>query len=978
MDTKPDIICLNETKLHQEAANLLISIEDYTIHHRGRNASGGGGGVAIIVANHLEHTLVKLPLLPDTEALVISLSCANSGHPLTIATLYNPPSNTNTPQTSFELFEKLDQLAKTTGSDLLVVGDLNAKTGALGHPTNAAGIQLDDLLNQYNLVLANDAIPTYYRFNSDYAELLDMAIYSPGLASKISGVTTHDERRMGSDQAPIELTIAGHYAKLDAERSHAIANSFNFNKADWLAFAAVLPSTAPTDVLGDVDLLNTYVCQQILKAARASIPPKTRGARINSYPAHIVKVIIERRVARSRANRDETARPEYNRLTNLLEEQIFAYRNSQWDTFIKSLGSRPSATRPLWRKINKARNGAHNQGNNCKLTKPDGTRTKNDGEKAELFASTLASTFRGSTANFDETHRKKVENELKLITESTAVGQFSPVTDSELMRHIHRLPKNSAAGESGVHNALLRKLPPHFRWLIVHLINLSLVKSHIPSAWKQAIIVMLPKSRSNLHDPNNYRPISLLCCLGKLCERVVQGRLYTHLESNGLLSPQQSGFRRFRRTADNILFLTQKVQENLNKRKKVCCFFFDLKKAFDNVWHAGLLAKLATLNTPAYIFLWITAFLENRTFRVRVSDAISSPGSISAGVPQGAVLSPTLFNVFVNDIPLESTPSKSYSTLYADDLAVYFTYTTDGAHCARVTKYLGKLEAWLFANRLEMNVAKTCYMIFTRSPKAKKNYDFMFNGQKIHHDPNPKFLGVIMDERVNFGAQVQHIREKCSSRLNIMRIISHKSWKLSSHTLTNVYKALIGSIIDYSALISCCLSDEYTKSLQAIQNKAMRTIFGRPFDCPTDELCRLGGCPRVATRQRLLAAAHVDATKSTNPLISILVRDYNMQISSIRRDKAPKTTLCDIFVFNPENVKPLDVPPHNTTQNSFSQIMSAPSTLLPTLPFTLSLLTRANNVSPPPTHNNQHTQHPISPPTCLFILSFIYLLLLFI
>ena len=173
---------------------------------------------------------------------------------------------------------------------------------------------------------------------------------------------------------------------------------------------------------------------------------------------------------------------------------------------------------------------------------------------------------------------------------------------------------NSAASASGIHNKLLRKMPEHFIWLVVHLINLSQASSRLPSAWKHAIIVMLPKTKVNLHDPSNYRPISLLCCLGKLCERVVKGRLYGHLEAGGWLTPQQSGFRRFRRAADNILFLTQKVQENLNKNKKVCCFFFAIKKAFDNVWHAGLLWKLVCSDVPAYLLLWTVAFLAERVF----------------------------------------------------------------------------------------------------------------------------------------------------------------------------------------------------------------------------------------------------------------------------------------------------------------------------------------------------------------------------
>ena len=194
-----------------------------------------------------------------------------------------------------------------------------------------------------------------------------------------------------------------------------------------------------------------------------------------------------------------------------------------------------------------------------------------------------------------------------------------------------------------------------------------------------------------------------------------------------------------------------------------------------------------------------------------------------------------------------------------------------------------------------MNVSKTCYTIFTRSTKAKKDYDFKMNGLPIHHDPQPKFLGIIMDERVNFEAQVDHIRSKCSNRLNVIRIIAHKSWRLNTRALTNTYKALICSVLDYSALIAPCLSEQHMKSLQAIQNKALRIIYKKPYDSHSDELCQLSGCQIVASRLAQLAHAHEAAAHNTNPLVSSLIRDYNLQISSIRRNNAPPTTLCNIF-----------------------------------------------------------------------------------
>ena len=289
----------------------------------------------------------------------------------------------------------------------------------------------------------------------------------------------------------------------------------------------------------------------------------------------------------------------------------------------------------------------------------------------------------------------------------------------------------------------------------------------------------------------------------------------------------------------------------------------------------------ATLPTPMG-----SAFLSNRCFNVRVNAAISQTHPILAGVPQGAVLSPTLFNVFINDIPVESTPSISYSTLYADDLATYFTYSADGHLQAKVNTYIQRLEQWLKKNRLEMNVDKTCYTIFAQSPRAKTSYAFKMGGKLIHHDQNPKFLGIVFDERLSFSAHVDYIRGRCSSRLNVLKIISHKSWKLSRPTLVNTYKLLIGSILDYSAVVTISMSASHKKSLQAIQNKAMRIIYRQPFDSHTSDICAMSGCATVNDRLLALPRAHIQSIHSSKPLVTSLIHDYRTQISSIRRENS--------------------------------------------------------------------------------------------
>ena len=381
-DFRLDVVCLNETKLNHELANLRLKIDNYTTHHRARDTDGRGGGVAILVRNQLNCHLIDLQLHDNVEALAVSVSRSSTSKPLIVATLYNPPSNA-TLRSSFELFTRLSEL----GNEFIVAGDLNAKLGRLGHPTNEAGTLFDDLCCQLNLTVLNDNSPTYFQHSCtrDYAELLDIAVCSSSLSNKLRRFMVHSQRRMGSDHAPIQLIISDKPDQLAASNAFNAANSFNFRRADWLQFAASLPSTAPPTVLADIEQLNTFVCDNILKAAHMSIPPKASGSLGKSFPRHIVSLIIARKSARRLKDKSIASRQEYNRLTNELQEQICAFRSAQWESFVAKLGPRPASTRPFWKKINQIRNGTIAHSNSAKLKRPDGSHTASEKEKQPLL-----------------------------------------------------------------------------------------------------------------------------------------------------------------------------------------------------------------------------------------------------------------------------------------------------------------------------------------------------------------------------------------------------------------------------------------------------------------------------------------------------------------------------------------------------------------------------------------------------------------
>ena len=200
--------------------------------------------------------------------------------------------------------------------------------------------------------------------------------------------------------------------------------------------------------------------------------------------------------------------------------------------------------------------------------------------------------------SFDNQIHSFVENFVNNYDYSDS--EFSKVSLAELDGVIKSLKEGSSPGEDGIQNEFLKALPSKAKEKLLDLVNLSIVEG-LPDAWKSASITMIPKKENKSSSPADYRPISLTSCVGKLAERIIKNRLYSFLESKNLIAKEQSGFRRKRGTADNLISITQKIQECLNRKKKACGIFFDISKAFDKVWQAGLIFKLIYLGTPKYL-----------------------------------------------------------------------------------------------------------------------------------------------------------------------------------------------------------------------------------------------------------------------------------------------------------------------------------------------------------------------------------------
>ena len=179
----------------------------------------------------------------------------------------------------------------------------------------------------------------------------------------------------------------------------------------------------------------------------------------------------------------------------------------------------------------------------------------------------------------------------------------------------------------------------------------------MPDIWKEASIIPIHKKGKDKKDAKSYRPISLLSCVGKLLERIVNQRLQWYLETYGKLSYTQTGFRKNKNTEDQLTYFAQKIENGFQEGKKTVAVFFDMTKAFDTVWKDGLLLKLVKSGIAGNMYKWIKSFLENRTARVKMDGVYSRKVNLKEGVPQGSAISPTLFLIFINKIVSATGPN---------------------------------------------------------------------------------------------------------------------------------------------------------------------------------------------------------------------------------------------------------------------------------------------------------------------------------
>ena len=396
---------------------------------------------------------------------------------------------------------------------------------------------------------------------------------------------------------------------------------------------------------------------------------------------------------------------------------------------------------------------------------------------------------------------------------------------------------NKAIGLDNISARLLKDSSHVIADSLTALFNRSLSTNTVPSIWKSGRVTSLFKS-GNRCDPNNYRPITILPTISKLLEKIVHVQLYSYLNEHKLITPSQFGFRPKLSTGVALAHFTDNILSNMDSGRFTGAAFLDLSKAFDTVNHESLISKLECLGLDQDSIDWFKSYLSERSQTTSVGDIVSAFAPMSIGVPQGSILGPLLFIIYVNDLP--SCKIVSNMTIYADDTVLYYSSNDANKLEETLNADLVTVSGWFRDNLLTLNGSKCKFVLFGSAQKLKTIRDLSIyaDNHTIECAKSFKYLGVTVQQNMSWTEHVDKVCTKINQRLGILRRIKHL---LPIHARVTLYNSLICPLFDYADFVWGDKNNSSLMShLQTLQNKAAKLILDVPvYSSATHALSQL-------------------------------------------------------------------------------------------------------------------------------------------
>lgn len=813
-----DIIILSECWLSK--VTKLPILEGYKSDFT-KNTHNQNDGVVIYSKCDLNCHIIE-PDFINSNCLV-----CHCGTGLTIVALYRSPSF-NTQENYKNFLDSLNSVLSDISSikQIAIVGDINIDI----KPNNE-----DDRSGDYLSLLAFHGILPAHQTPTRMNNCLDHIL----LKTKNSAITLVIESYI-TDHMPVLLAIDDTVVASPKTANTCTHTDYNkvyeeINIADFSKVITLTDANESANALISVIQNITNLHTQIIR-----IPKKVRNIKPWITPG-LVRCIrhrdrLHKRVKKSPDN--DILRTTYcryrNFCNNLLKRLKRAYektelekcknnRKALWNT-IKKIANISKVTSPPVELLNSSPNPKESCNKICKYFANIG---KN-------LATAVMTTYAPSSSSAH----------VKIPTKSLNSFVMLKVDEAEVEGALMSLRSDCAVGWDGITSKLLKACRHKLAPLITHVFNCSFATAIVPDAFKIAIIHPIYKN-GDRDCVNNYRPISVLPAISKIFEKILNSRLLKYLEHNNILAANQYGFRAGISTEDAVSDLTECISRKLDRKQKCLGIFLDLTKAFDTVSVPILLSKLENVGVRGLQHDIFKDYLNNRKISVKVDTHLSDAESITYGVPQGSVLGPTLFLVYINELCKLSLPNAEIFT-YADDTAIVVYGQTWTAVKDHAESSLRTIMNWLNSNCLTLNMSKTHFIPFSITSASKPPTTFTITAhtcidQLVHpctctmisRMTNVRYLGVQIDDGMNWHMQLASLAARVRK---LIYVFKHLRECADSSTLSMVYLALCQSIINYC--ISTWGSAAKTRFLvlERAQRAVLKVIKKRHFRYPTAEL----------------------------------------------------------------------------------------------------------------------------------------------
>ena len=836
-----DFVAIQETGTIDQTKLSLSNMTAITDSNKAQNK-----GAALLARN--KHSITKLDKISENYNNIDSvwgLAVSNNSRYI-VGSVYAKLGEVECISDIISMLEKAQQMkAQLKAKGVILMGDLNARHQLWGDSTsNSYGRALVEMIDYAQFTIMNAETPTF--LSSNGSSFIDLIIITNELVNKVNSVVTDPEVELFSGapfrgHVPIIVSISNGINQTLPPTEKMCIKDMN-----WTEWSSDIENTVESNhqslsTIEDPRVLMEFVDKIINSATEKYGTKKIISCHSKPYWTKTLSELSKKlRTARKNYTKRNTDRNKELLIQTKVEFDEERQRACQEFIMKKTKNLNAVESHKFWKEFKKITLKKTSQKVNP-LDDGDGGLLTECEEIEELLFSTFFEGKHMEEESFDDQFYQETNSlydDIMNEERSTDDDEDTEDLNADItIGEIESAVKNyKTSGKSfdnhGYHPEMFKNLGPFSIQLILIIFNICLqLKVWI---WENAEVIFLKKEGKKSYSlPGSYRPISITSYLGKLLEKILSVRAKKFLKKKNYHDPDQEGFTEMKNTIRYLNRLLLGIKSDLEQGKTVICLFLDFEKAFDSVWKKGLLVKLYKLGFKGTFLKLIDNFLSSRKVCLKVNGRKGvSRDSAGFGLPQGSVLSPILFKIFMMDFLEELNEDSTVVYKFADDGSVKITADTTEDCLIKLQEVLDALHNWARKWRMVINCLpnKTEVICFGTAEKNKNLIpnEFKLGDKKIKLVTNTKVLGVILDEDLSFIEQSKDVYKRLTTRWNTIQMYCNRNWGFSQKVMVELIRTLFLSCLFYGSHI--WINKKNMKEINSLYYKMIKSAIGAVFN----------------------------------------------------------------------------------------------------------------------------------------------------